>query len=126
MTKTKSIAASFAFAALLLGATATSASAGDYVCKGESVEKSGSTIYTVRSSGGDYTVEKSGSTLGKAVKGDKRYSVEVSGDTLAVIREGKIEKSGSTWATVDEAKKVFDCPDVVAATLWVLQKSGKL
>lgn len=112
------------FAALLL--TATTATAGEYVCKGESVEKSGSTIYTVRSSGGDYTVEKSGSTVGKSVKSDKRYHVEVSGSTIATIDNGKIEKSGSTWATVEDAQKVFDCPGVIAATLWVLQKSGKL
>jgi hypothetical protein len=103
-----------------------SAFAADYTCKGNSVEKSGSTHYTVRTSGSDFTIEKSGSTMGKAVKSGDKYTVEVSGSTIATIVNGKIEKSGSTWASVSDAQRVYDCPDTVAATLWVLAKSGKL
>ena len=106
--------------------TAGSAFAADYKCKGDSVEKSGSTIYPVRTSGSDYTIEKSGSTKGKAVKSGSKYSVEASGSTLATVENGKIYKSGSTWASVSDAQRVYDCPDVVAAALWVLEKSGKL
>ncbi len=105
---------------------ASPAFAADFVCKGDRVEKSGSTKYKVRTSGSDYTIEKSGSTKGKAVRRSSKYAVEVSGSTVATIENGKIYKSGSTWATVDEARRMFDCPDVVAATLWVLTKAGKL
>jgi hypothetical protein len=107
-------------------ALAAPAFAADYVCKGNSVEKSGSTQYTVRTSGSDYTIEKSGSTVGVAKQRGSKYEVEVSGSTIATIENGKIEKSGSSWASVSDAQRVYDCPEVVAATLWVLEKSGKL
>lgn len=109
--------------ALLL---ATPAMAADYKCNGNRVEKSGSTHYTVRTSGSDITIEKSGSTKGKAVKRGSKYYVEVSGSTQATFENGRIEKSGSSWGTVSEAQRMFDCPDEVAATLWVLTKLGKL
>ncbi|MHB8877059.1 MAG: hypothetical protein ACYC8T_25470 [Myxococcaceae bacterium] len=106
---------------------ASPALAADYRCNGNSVEKSGSTKYTVRTSGSEITIEKSGSTKGKAVKGSSgKWTVEVSGSTQATIEEGKIFKSGSSWATVSEAKQRYDCPDVVAATLWVLDEKGQL
>ncbi|HCF59056.1 MAG TPA: hypothetical protein DFS52_13820 [Myxococcales bacterium] len=110
----------------LVLAFGASASAADYKCRGDSVEKSGSTQYKVRTSGADYTIEKSGSTKGKAVKRGSKYYVEVSGSTQATIENGKIYKSGSTWASVSDAQRIYDCPDVVAATLWVLQQKGKL
>jgi hypothetical protein len=105
---------------------ASPAFAADYVCKGDRVEKSGSTQYKVRTSGSDYTIEKSGSTKGKAVNRGGKYAVEVSGSTVATIEKGKIYKSGSSWGTVSEAQRMFDCPDTVAATLWVLRKNGNL
>ena len=80
----------------------------------------------MRTSGSDYTIEKSGSTKGKARKSGSKYTVEVSGSTKATIENGKIYKSGSSWATVSEAQRKYDCPDVVAATLWVLDKLGQL
>lgn len=110
----------------LVFAFGATASAADFKCNGNRVEKSGSTKYTVRTSGSDYTIEKSGSTKGKAVKRGSKYYVEVSGSTQATIENGKIYKSGSTWASVRDAQRVYDCPDVVAATLWVLQQKGKL
>lgn len=100
--------------------------AADYKCNGNAVEKSGSTHYTVRTSGSDITIEKSGSTKGKAVKRGSKYYVEVSGSTVATFENGKIEKSGSTWASVSDAQREFDCPGDVAATLWVLMKNGNL
>jgi len=106
--------------------TTTPAHAADYRCKGNRVEKSGSTKYTIRRSGADFTVEKSGSTKGKCVKRGSKYAVEVSGSTKATIENGKIYKSGSTWATVSDAQRIYDCPGNVAATLWVLKKIGKL
>ncbi|MEQ8280484.1 MAG: hypothetical protein RMA76_14210 [Deltaproteobacteria bacterium] len=105
---------------------AGTAEAAEYKCKGNRVEKSGSTKYTVRTSGSDYKIEKSGSTKGVAKKRGSKYAVEVSGSTQATIEKGKIYKSGSTWGTVSEAQRKYDCPDVVAATLWVLDKKGKL
>ena len=100
--------------------------AADYKCNGDRVEKGGSTQYTVRSSGSDYTIEKGGSTKGKAVKRGSKYEVEVGGSTQATIENGKIEKGGSSWATVSDAQRTYDCPDIVAATLWVLQQKGQL
>ncbi len=108
---------------MLIGATA---SASEFQCKGDSVEKSGSTHYKIRSSGADYTIEKSGSTKGYAKKSGDKYVIEASGSTLATVEGGKIYKSGSTWASVSDAQRVYDCPDAVAAALWVLEKMGKL
>lgn len=100
--------------------------AADYKCSGNRVEKSGSTQYTVRTSGADITIEKGGGTRGKAVKRGSHYAVEVGGSTQATIENGRIYKGGSTWASVDEAQRVYDCPDIVAATLWVLEQKGQL
>jgi hypothetical protein len=105
---------------------AAPALAADYKCSGDRVEKGGSTKYTVRTSGSEITIEKGGSTRGKAVKRGGQYAVEVSGSTQATIENGKIYKSGSTWASVSDAQRTYDCPDIVAATLWVLDKNGKL
>ena len=108
-----------------ISATGTS-HASDYTCKNDRVEKSGSTKYKVRRSGSTIYIEKSGSTRGKAVQRGSKYYVEVSGSTKATIENGKIYKSGSTWATVAEAQRMFDCDPTVAATLWVLHKLDRL
>ncbi|PTL84778.1 hypothetical protein [Vitiosangium sp. GDMCC 1.1324] len=100
--------------------------AAEYQCHGNRVEKSGSTHYTVRTSGADVTIEKGGSSRGKAVKRGGNYAVEVGGSTQATIENGRIYKGGSTWATVSDAQRVYDCPDIVAATLWVLDQQGQL
>jgi hypothetical protein len=106
--------------------TAAPALAADYKCSGDRVEKSGTTRYTVRTSGSDITIEKGGNTRGRAVKRGGLYAVEVGGNTQATIESGKIYKSNSTWASVSDAQRVYDCPDVVAATLWVLEQRGQL
>ena len=102
------------------------AQAGDYKCKNDRVEKSGSTKYKVRRSGSTIYIEKSGSTRGKAVQRGSKYYVEVSGSTKATLERGKIYKSGSTWATIAEAQRIYDCDPTVAGTLWVLEKVGRL
>ncbi|MBA3457597.1 MAG: hypothetical protein H0T42_31235 [Deltaproteobacteria bacterium] len=108
-------------AALALVLSAGTAAAGpDYVCKGDRVEKGGSTQFTVRRSGSEVTIEKGGSTKGKAVKRGSKMEVEVGGSTKATIANGKIEKGGASWSTVSDAQRKFDCDDTVAATLWVL------
>jgi hypothetical protein len=112
--------------ATVVFAVSLPAFAADYKCSGNRVEKSGSTVYTYRTSGSDYAIEKGGSTKGNAVKRGSNYAVEVGGSTQATIEGGKILKGGSTWASVSDATRVYDCPDVVAATLWVLEKNGKL
>lgn len=98
----------------------------DYVCKDNRVEKGGSTQFTIRRSGSDFTVEKGGSTKGKAVQRGSKIDVEVGGSTKATIENGKIYKGGSTWASVSDAQRQFDCDGNVAATLWVLFKIGVL
>jgi hypothetical protein len=105
----------------------TPAGAGpDYKCKDNRVEKGGSTQFTIRRSGSDFSVEKGGSTKGKAVQRGSKLHVEVGGSTKATIANGKIEKGGSSWASVSEAQRMFDCEGTVAATLWVLFKIGVL
>ena len=98
----------------------------DYKCAGDRVEKSGSTQFTVRRSGSDFAIEKGGSTQGRAVKRGSKLYVEVGGSTKATIENGKIEKGGSSWGTVEEARREFQCDGDVAATLWVLFKIGVL
>ena len=114
--------------ALFVGvlALASPASAAEYKCSGNSVKKSGSTKYTFDWSGTTLTIKKSGSTKGQASKSGDKYDVKVSGSTRASIRNGKIYKSGSTWSSVSEAQRTYDCPDIVAATLWVLSQVGAL
>jgi hypothetical protein len=112
-------------AALLTSSFATPAFA-DYKCKDNRVEKGGSTQFTIRRSGGDITIEKGGSTKGKAVQRGSKLHVEVGGSTKATIENGKIEKGGSSWGTVSDAQRKFDCDGNVAATLWVLFKIGVL
>jgi hypothetical protein len=98
----------------------------DYKCQDNRVEKGGSTQFTVRRSGGDLTIEKGGSTKGKAVKRGDKLEVEVGGSTKATIEGGKIYKGGSSWGSVSDAQKQFDCDGNVAATLWVLFQIGVL
>ncbi len=100
--------------------------AGDYKCSGNRIEKSGSTVYSFRQSGDEIVAEKGGSTKGKAVKRGSKWYVEIGGSTQATFENGKIEKGGSSWATVSDAQREYDCSAEVAATFWVLEKQGAL
>ncbi len=111
---------------LLLCFISAPALAAEFKCNGDRVEKNNSTHYKVRTSGADFTIEKSNSTKGKAVRRGAKYSVEVSNSSIAIIESGKIYKNNSLWTTVSEAQRKYNCPDVVAATLWVLDQAGKL
>jgi len=106
---------------------ASSASAYDFKCKGERIEKGSSTWGYAKSSGSDFRIEKGSSTIGYAKKRSSKWAIESSGSsTLGWVVKDRIEKSnGSTWTRLDEAKRMSDCPDVIAAALWVLKKSGK-
>ena len=111
---------------LTLTLTATPALA-DYKCSNNSVEKAGSTQFTIRRGSGDnLTIEKGGSTKGKLVARGSKLEVEVGGSTKATIENGKIYKGGSSWGTVSDAQRKFDCDANVAATLWVLFQIGVL
>lgn len=109
-----------------LGLPSVAHASPDYVCKDNRVEKSSSTKFTVRRSGSDFAIEKNGSTVGNGVKRNDKIAVEINGSTKAIIDNGKIEKNGSSWGTVAEAQRDFDCPGEIAATLWVLFKLGVL
>ena len=113
-------------AVLSLTLMSVSGYAAQFQCKGDYVTQSGSSKYKVKHSGNTIYIEKSGSTRGKAVLRGSKYYVEVSGSTKATFENGKIYKSGSTWAKVSDAKQKYDCPDDVAATLWVLDRVGRL
>ena len=112
--------------AMLVLSAGPAAASPEYQCKSDRVEKGGSTQFTVRRSGSDITIEKGGSTKGKAVQRGSKLHVEVGGSTKATIDNGKIEKGGSSWSTVSDAQRKFDCDGNVAATLWVLFQIGVL
>ncbi len=105
---------------------AVPALAADYKCSNGRVEKGGSTQYAYKESSSEIVVEKGGSTKGKAVKRSSKWYVEIGGSTQATFENGKIEKGGSSWATVSEAQRKYDCNADVAATLWVLDQKGVL
>lgn len=111
---------------VMVAGLAGSAAAGDYVCKGDRVEKGGSTQFVVKRDGRDLSIEKASSTVARAVQRNSKLHVEVAGSTKATIENGKIEKGGSSWGTVDDAQKQFECDGNVAATLWVLFQIGLL
>ena len=113
-------------AALLTTLSPPLVRAAEFKCNGDAVERSGSTIYRVRSSGNDIAIEKSGSTKGRAVFRQDKYYVEVSGSTKAIIERGTIYRSGSRWATESDAKAIFDCGTPIAQTLWVLRMTNDL
>lgn len=99
----------------------------DYKCSSDRVEKSGSTRFTIRRGSGDnLTIEKDNSTKGKLVQRGSRLEIEVGGSTKATIEDGKILKGGTTWGSVADAQRKFDCDGNVAATLWVLFQLGIL
>jgi hypothetical protein len=112
--------------AIALTASLAAPAAADYKCQDNRVEKGGSTQFTIRRSGGDITIEKGGSTKGKAVQRGSKVEVEVGGSTKATIENGKIYKGGSTWASVSDAQRQFNCDANVAAALWVLFQIGVL
>lgn len=117
----------FAFATVLaLAGLPSQAFAAEYQCKGNRVEKGNMTIYTVRSNGSDLAIEKSNMSVGNLVKRGGKHHVEVGGSSIATIENGRIEKGNSSWSTISEAQRTFDCPDLVAGTLWVLKQTGKL
>lgn len=104
------------------------ASAADFVCKGERIEKSGSTWGYARSAGSDHRIEKGSSSIGWARNRGSKWAVETfGGSTLGWLNGSRIEHfNGSTWASLDDARRLADCPDPVAAALWVLQATGRL
>lgn len=110
----------------VVAAVAVPAFAADYRCTSGRVEKSGSTQYTYKESSSEIVVEKGGSTKGKAVKRGSKWYVEIGGSTQATFENGKIEKGGSSWASVSDAQRTYDCNADVAATLWVLAQKGAL
>ncbi len=115
----------FTIAIMLTAATPVMASP-DYKCKDNRVEKANSTQFTIRREGSDFTIEKANSTKAKTVKRGSKMVVEVGGSTKAEIENGKIYKGGSTWASVADAQKQFECDETVAASLWVLFQLGVL
>ena len=61
-----------------------------------------------------------------SAQSSRRTKTDKSASTKATIENGKILKGGSTWASVSDAQKVYDCGGTVAATLWVLEAVNAL
>ena len=102
------------------------ATAADYKCTGNRVEKAGVTQYTVRRSGMDVAIDKGGNPRGRAVRRGNGYDIEVNGTRVATLENGVIYRGASRWASVAEAQRLSDCPDPIAVTLWVLEQTGGL
>lgn len=101
--------------------------AADYKCAGNRVERGGVPQYTVRGGGSELVIEQDGHARGRAVRRGGGYVIEGgSGGLLALFENGRISRNGQPWAAIKEAQGVYDCPDLVAATLWVLERSGEL
>lgn len=109
----------------VLGLVGTGAVAAESKCTGNRVERGGSTQYTVRRSGEEMSIERQGATRGRAVKRDQVHTITVDGQTLATLQDGHIYRDGARWASVGDAQRVYDCPDLIAATLWVLDRAGR-
>ena len=101
------------------------AGAADSKCTGNRVERGGSTQYTVRRSGAETIIERLGNAHGRVVEQAQGHAITVDGQTVATLYEGHIYRQGSRWASVGEAQRVYDCPDLIAATLWVLDRTGR-
>jgi hypothetical protein len=117
-------------AVLIFALVAPAASAGgDYTCKGERIEQGSSTWGYARSAGSDYRIEKGSSSIAFARQRGSKWAIETFGSsTLGWLTGDRIEKpNGSTWGHLSDAKDmVKDCPDAVAAALWVLARTGRL
>ena len=101
--------------------------AAEYKCAGNRVEKGGVPQYIVRGGGSELIIEKDGRARGRAVRRGGAYVIEGgSGGLLALFEGGRVSRNGQPWATVKEAQGVYDCPDLIAATLWALEHSGEL
>lgn len=112
--------------AIALLASLAAPAAAEYKCKNDRIEKGGSTKFTVRRSGADFSIEKGGSTKARIVQRGSKLAVEVGGSTKATIENGKIYKGGSSWGRVSDAQRRFDCDGNVAGALWVLFQIGVL
>jgi hypothetical protein len=100
-----------------------------YRCKGERIEKGGSTWGYARQAGSDYRIEKGSSSIAWAKKRGSRWSIETfAGSTLGWLDGDRIEKpNGLTWATLSDARcLVRDGPDAVASVIWILGELGRL
>lgn len=114
--------------ALALPATAR-ADPPEFKCvSGERIERKQSTWGYARSAGSDLRIENTQSSVGWARSAGSDWRIETfGGSTLAFVRGSRIEKSnGETWTSIDTARQFAECPDVVAAALWVLRQAGRL
>jgi hypothetical protein len=109
-------------------ASSSPAVAADYQCKGDRIEKSGSTWGYAKDSNGDYRIEKGGSSIGWAKKAGSDWRIETfGGSTLGWLKSGRIESAGgSTITSIDTAKSFCDCPEPIAAALYILNREGRL
>lgn len=112
--------------AVLWASVGVEAAAADLKCTGNRVERAGVTQYTVRRSGTEVSLEKGGSPRGRALKQDGGYLIEVNGAFVATLENGHIYRGRTYWGSVAEAQRFYDCPDPIAATLWVLKQTGEL
>ncbi len=114
---------------VLAPATTARADSPEFKCVGsERIERKQSTWGYARGAGSDLRIENTQSSVGWARSAGADWRIETfGGSTLAFVRGSRIEKSnGETWTSLDTARQFAECPDVVAAALWVLRQAGRL
>ena len=103
--------------------------AAEFECKGERIERNGSTWgYAKNYSGSDYRIEKGSYTIAFVKKQGSKWRIEdTAKTTLGWLNGSTIEKpNGSSWTSLSTAKSLCKGPDEIAAALWVLKQHNKL
>ena len=99
----------------------------EFICKGERIEKRGSTWGYARSIASGFRIEKDSGTIGWVKKAGSYWRIEsLAGSTIGWFRDSRIETpGGSTWMKLSDIEKLADCPVPITSGLWVLlQKMG--
>jgi len=126
---TLGVAAVTAMALVTALAATARADSPEFKCaSGERIERKQSTWGYARGAGSDLRIENTQSSVGWARSAGSDWRIETfGGSTLAFVRGARIEKSnGETWTSLDTARQFAECPDIVAAALWVLRQAGRL
>jgi len=103
--------------------------AAEFECKGDRIERNGSTWgYAKKYSSSDYRIEKGSYTIAFVKKQGSKWRIEDTGNnTLGWLNGNTIEKvNGYSWTSLSTAKSLCNGPDQIAAAIWVLKQHNKL
>src|SRR5690554_1420201 len=103
--------------------------AAEFECKGDRIERNGSTWgYAKNYSSSDYRIEKGSYTIAFVKKQGSKWKIEdTAKNTLGRLNGNTIEKpNGYSWTSLSTAKSLCNGPDEIAAAIWVLKQHNKL